>query len=168
MNLTKKERLSFIYQLRILEALYPSDAPAYARDRTALEEGYALHYSWMTNNLSKDLSEKDCGEVLDILDMYRALTFSLKDLPKNDKLHTHHLAKFRGFDGNNEGQLMGYVRYLMVDLDRFDELKQEGSLTVNSHTPMLDTYRTMLERWKETGQSFDLSPDNIAHILGRY
>lgn len=36
MELTKKERLSFIYQLRILEALYPDDADYYAKNRKAL------------------------------------------------------------------------------------------------------------------------------------
>ena len=44
MHLTKKERLSFIYQLRLLEALYPDDNAGYAQMRGALEEGFASEY----------------------------------------------------------------------------------------------------------------------------
>jgi uncharacterized protein YfbU (UPF0304 family) len=32
------------------------------------------------------MSEADCREVLDILDMYRAVTFGLNEVPKDDPL----------------------------------------------------------------------------------
>ena len=123
MELSKKERLAFIYQLRILEALYPDEAAEFANHRTALENGYVLHYDWMAEYLSEEMSEAECREVLDILDMYRAITFSINKLDKNDALHKHRLAKFPGFDGNNEGRQMSYARYYIVDLDRYSELR---------------------------------------------
>ncbi len=113
MNLTKKERLSFIYQLRILEALYPDDANYYARNRTALEEGYTLHYEWMVEHLYDELSEDECREVLDILDMYSEIAWGVEKLEEGDELKEHHLARFPGFDGNNETNLMSYVRYFV-------------------------------------------------------
>ena len=166
MELTKKERLAFIYQLRILEALYPSEATEFAQNRTALEEGFALHYDWLFESLHDDLSEKECQEVLDILDMYRAITFGLQKLDEGDDLQKHDLAKFRGFDGNHEGQLMAYVRYFIVDLGRYDELKEGKLPSFNSHQKMLTTYQNMIQRWRGIESRFELSREQIADILG--
>ncbi|WCM26296.1 YfbU family protein [Sphingomonas sp. QA11] len=166
MELTKKERLGYIYQLRILEALYPDEAIDFARKRTALEDGYSLHYEWLTETLSDDMSAEECREVLNILDMYRAITFALQKLDEGDALRGHRLAKFLGFDGNNEGQLMAYVRYFIMDLDRFDELKEGKFPSFNSHMPMLDTYRAMLERWNLIEDRFEPSRAQIAAVLG--
>ena len=166
MELTKKERLAFIYQLRMLEALHPNEAADFAQKRTALEDGFALHYDWLFESLSDELSEEECREVLDILDMYRAITFGLQKLDKSDALREHHLAKFRGFDGNNEGQVMAYVRYFIVDLDRYPELKEGKLPSFNSHTPMLATYQEMFQRWKEIATTFELSREQIAAVLG--
>lgn len=166
MELTKKERLAFIHQLRILEALYPNEATDFAQKRTALEDGFVLHYDWLFESLSDELSEEECREVLDILDMYRAIAFGLRKLDEGDALREHHLAKFRGFDGNNEGQLMAYVRYFIVDLDRYDELKEGKLPSFNSHTQMLATYQAMLLRWKVIERKVELSREQIAAVLG--
>lgn len=166
MKLTEKERLSFIYQLRILEALYPDDAPYYARHRVAIEEGYALHYDWMTEHLFDELSEDQCREVLSILDMYRAIYDAVTRLEAGDPLAAHHLSKFSGFDGNNESHLMSYVRYYVVDLERYSEFAVGEYPGFNSHCPMLDTYRRMLARWGEFDRSFRLTKDQLAHVLG--
>lgn len=166
MELSKKERLSFIYQLRILEALYPDDADYYAKNRTALEEGYTLHYDWMFEHLYDELSEEQCREVIDILDMYSEIAWGLQKLDEGDELKKHHLAEFRGFDGNNETHLMAYARYFVVDLDRFAVLKKDEYPYFNSHCPMLETYRTMLERWRSLGSKHNLGREQIATILG--
>ena len=166
MELTKKERLGLIYQLLILEALYPDNAEDYAKHRTALEKGFVLQYDWMTEYLNDELSEEDCREVLNILDMYRAITFGVAELPADDEVRKHHLAKFPGFDGNNETHQMAYVRYFVVDLNRFSELRQDEYPYFNSHCPMLDTYRRMLERWEPLENKFKLSRENIALVLG--
>jgi len=166
MELTKKERLAFIYQLRILEALYPSEAPYFSQNRTALENGFSLHYGDLSESLNDELSEEQCKEVLDILDMYRAITFGLRELDDGDDLRDHHRAKFIGFDGNNEGQLMAYVRYFIVDLDRYDELKEGKFSSFNSHMPMLPTYQEMLTRWALLDKKHKLSRDDIVAVLG--
>ena len=139
MKLTKIERLSFIHQLRILEALYPDESTNFANQRIALENGFSLHYDWMAEHLSNEMTEVQCREVLDILDMYRSITFGLQKLGEDDPLRQHNLSIFRGFDGNNEGQLMSYVRYFIMDLDRYDELKKGKLPSFNSHMPMLET-----------------------------
>lgn len=166
MELTKKERLAFIYQLKILENLYPDEAVDYANYRTALEGGYALHYDWMTEHLSDEMSVDECREVLDILDMYRVITDGIAKLDATDSLKKHRLSKFLGFDGNNEGQKRSYARYFIVDLDRYSELKDGEYPSLNSHTRMLETYQTMLARWKALPNKFEPSRSDIATILG--
>lgn len=166
MHLTKSERLSLIFQMKILEKLYPEEAAQFSQNRIALEEGFTLHYEWLFESLRDEMSEEDCQEVLDILDMYRAITFSLQKFDGADDLKKHRLAKFKGFDGNNEGQRMDYVRYFIVELERYDELKQGKLPTFNSHTRMLPTYQKMLQRWDETGRSFEMSREQISIVFG--
>jgi uncharacterized protein len=167
MELTKKERLSFIHQFRILEALYPEEAADFAKHRTALEDGYVLHYDWMFEQLDDELSEADCREVLEILDMFRAIHYGLADLDPNDALQKHGNAKFSGFDGNHEGKQMAYAHYFIVDLGRFSELKTSEYPGFNSHWPTLETYRSMLVVWKEisTPSRFKLSRGQLQTIL---
>ncbi len=171
MDLTKKERLILSLQLRVLEKLYPEEEQDFAIQRRALEDGYALHYEWMTNQFSDELSVEQCREVLEILDMFRALTFSFARAEENN----HELRnlrrqdiKFRGFDGNNETAHMGYVQYFILDLKRFQELVGEGGFDdFNSHQPMLDTYREMLGVWRQYENRFELSIEQIEKILRR-
>ncbi len=158
----KLKRFELINQLLILEKLYPDEAGYYAKNRKALEYGFELHYSWLTENLSDGLSEQQCKEVLDIMDMYRSITFSWKRINPDKELPNEY--KFRGFDGNNEGDLRSYVQYFVVELDRFEELRYGQSFpSFNSHTLMLETYRKQLEVWKKF--DFDLSENEIASVM---
>lgn len=63
MKLTKIERLLLTNQMLILEKLYPEDARYYARHRTALQEGYAIHYKDLFQHIDDDeLLEEACRE----------------------------------------------------------------------------------------------------------
>ena len=166
MELTEKERLAFIFQLRILEKLYPDEATHFAKKSNALEQGFTYEYELIAEGLHAELSVVDCKKVLNILEMYRAITFSLKKLAKDDTLRHHHLATFNGFDGNNETSLMLYVRYYIIDLNRFEELKEVPLPSFNSHLPMLNTYQKMFKRWKELGKAHTLSQEQISTVLG--
>ncbi|MGG5870195.1 YfbU family protein [Pseudomonas peli] len=158
----KLKRYELINQLLILEKLYPEEADYYSRNRKALENGYELHYSWLTENINDGLSEEQCKEVLDILDMYRSITFSWQRLHDGEEIPEN--LKFRGFDGNNETELMGYVQYFIIELDRFEELKYgKEHPYFNSHHPTLEMYRRMLTIWKE--YDFDLTNEQIASIM---
>lgn len=158
----KLERLNFINQYLILERLYPEDADYYARNRKALEQGYELHYSWLTEHIYDDLPEQTCKEILDILDMYRSITFSLLSLSPNADIDDKY--KFLGFDGNNETEYMGYVQYFINDLDRFRELTYgEKYCDFNSHCPMMPKYKKMLAIWR-SGKKHNLSMSEINQI----
>ena len=163
--LTKIERLLLVNQFKILEKIYPEEADYYSQHREALEAGYVLHYDWLFEQLWDEISKEKCREVIDILSMYRAVTFSERKLDKNDRID-HRFLKFRGFDGNEESQLMAYAEYFVQNLRRFTELKYGSDRAdFNSHMPMLDEYRAMLEEWKKCTDINELSREEILRIL---
>jgi uncharacterized protein YfbU (UPF0304 family) len=165
MELSKMDRLSLSFQLKILEKLYPEEADYYAQNRKAIEEGYALHYDWLFEHIYEGLNVEECKEVLDILDMYRAITFSIEDIEDKTDLDSPFI-KFSGFDGNNESKQMAYTRYFIYDLDRYQELKYgKDYRDFNSHCPLLDKYRKMLVEWKKSRNPHQLSKETIMRIV---
>jgi len=171
MDLDKKDRLILANQYRILEALYPDEAAEFARSRKALENGYKLQYHSLIEFISDEMSEEKCREVLDILDLHRAMLFSLRDKPPSERGGlTEEDVRFLGFDGNNEPEQYSYANYYVNDLGRYQELAEGRSyVDLNSHHETLGRYRNMLRLWKDLpGQNkFKLSPDQIRTILAR-
>lgn len=165
-KLSKVERLLLSNQYRILEKLYPEDSDYYEVNRKAIEEGFELHYEDCFSLLSNDtLSEDDCSEVIDILQMYRSLTFSNEE----GKYGLDEKIKFYGFDLNDEyeGKRVIYARYFINDLDRFSELKYGNNYAeCNSHYPRMSKYRRMLNVWKSLNKRYDiLTKEEILKII---
>ena len=168
---SKLERLLLSNQYKILEKLYPDEADYYSQHRIALEKGYELNYSWAFDNIYDGLSEEGCREVIDILNMYRVITFSAKELEIEQDFRSHPWFIFPGFDGNNESSQLSYCRYFIVELGRFNELRREGDYQdFNSHAPTLCKYRAMLREFRKA-QSGDvilkpsLTKEEISRIL---
>ena len=166
MKLDIKERLTLSYQLKILEKLYPEDKEYYAKHRKAIEDGYELHYDWITEHLSEGLTSEECTFVLDVLDMYAAFHFSFKQLKSPTKL-TEKAVKFPGFDGNHETMYMAYTKYFIEDLDRFNEIRESTNGYYNSHSQMIPKYRKMLDKWKEYKQpyTYELTEDQVFELV---
>ena len=168
MDLTRFERLMLSNQFKILEGLYPEEKEYYELHRKALDEGYKLHYEDAFESLSSDeLTEEECREVLDIFNMYRALTFSYEKLDDKSGI-TQESIKFKGFDGNDEeeGKRLSYTRYFIMDLDRFEELKYNIERpSFNSHSLMLQSYRRMLSAWDSINRKHVLERDEIIRIV---
>ena len=167
MDLSKKDRLIIANQLKILEKLYPEEADDYVKHRMAIENGYKLHYSWLLAHLSDEMSEEDCREVLDILNMYRALKFSYKELDDKSGIDEKKI-RFAGFDGNMEGNQYYYTNYFIIDLDRFNELRDGSEYPdFNSHHPMLEKYKKMLGVWNgfQDEDKFHLDKERIERVL---
>ncbi len=166
MNLTKKDRIILSNQLKILEKLYPDEAEYYANHRKAIEYGFRLHYSWIAEHIDDDeMSEEECKEVLDILDMYRAITYSYKKIRSETNIDENEI-RFRGFDGNNETKQFSYTNYFINDLGRFKELKFGSEYPdFNSHCPMIEKYRRMLTIWNSYTDKFNLSEEQIKELL---
>nr|DAV88446.1 MAG TPA: YfbU domain protein [Caudoviricetes sp.] len=150
-ELTEKERLSYILQLEILEKLSP-EKHQYTELKDALSNGFTYHYNdlvdfFLDNN---ELSIEESRLVLDILEMYRGLIFSAT------KLGWENMGKvtFLGFDGNDsiEAKMRNYVRYLIEELGRYDEIKKFSNMDYNSHSEMLPKYKRMLSLFNEIPQ----------------
>ena len=165
MDLSKFERLIISNQFKILEKLYPEEAEYYSKHRKALENGYKLHYQWIVENLYDEMSEEECQEVIDILSMYRSLTYSYQKLEDKSGIEESDI-RFPGFDGNNETNQYSYTNYFIIELDRFKELTGGSEYAdFNSHCPMLDLYRRMLSKWKNLKDRNNLTEDEIISIV---
>jgi uncharacterized protein YfbU (UPF0304 family) len=148
MKLSRTERWILSNQYRILETLYPAEAASYARNREALDSGYELHYGWMAERIYDEddmLSEEDCREVMQILNMYLALKRSYEALQDKSGIEEWQI-KFSGFDGNNETTRLAYMRYLNEEGEAYADLDRGDNF--NSHMPSLDGYRRQLAEWK--------------------
>ncbi|MBI1299923.1 YfbU family protein [bacterium] len=166
MDLTIQQRVIIANQLRILEKLYPDEAEYYANHRVALERGFKLHYSWLAEFLDQDeMSEEESREVLNILEMYRAITFSYRKLQGQTSILEDSI-RFPGFDGNTEGRQFSYVNYFIFDLGRYPELLADtGYSDFNSHSPKLDVYREKMSIWNTFTDKYNLSEDQIRRLL---
>jgi len=167
MDLTNKERVIIANQLKILEKLYPDEAKYYADHRKAIEYGFKLHYSWVAEHIDEDeMSEEECMEVLNVLDMHRSITYSYYRIKEKTDLALDDI-RFRGYDGNNETREFSYTNYFITDLGRFDELRFGAEYPdFNSHCPMAGKYQRMLAIWENYPDKFDLSDEQIKELLG--
>ena len=166
MKLDLKDRLIISNQLKILERLYPDEAEYYSQHRTAVERGYSLHYSWLVEHFHDEMTDAECSEVLNVLDMYRAIAFSYDKLTDKSGIDEYFL-EFKGFDGNNESKQFSYVQYFILGLGRFNELRYGAKYPdFNSHMPTLEKYRKMLEEWDQLGKPIELNKKTLIQLLG--
>ena len=161
MKLTDQERIILINQNRILALLDKTNADQYRKVITVLEKGLEAEYEGMY--LEDPMSEADCKEVLDILAMFNALHYSYDSL--EDKSGIEEAAvKFVGFDGQNEGRQLGYARYLIEQDNRYTHPVEGEDL--DSHCPVIDDYREMLERYKALGEPHLLTREQLLEVIG--
>jgi uncharacterized protein YfbU (UPF0304 family) len=169
MKLTRVERLILSNQYKILEFLDRQNASDYASRRAIIESGYELHYEDSAQHISPEkhcLTEDDCREVIDILSMFRDLKQSYEALSDKGGVEPWSI-EFRGFDSNHEARQLGYCRFFCdSDGGRFTELNRGDDF--NSHAPILDAYRRMLEVWRpivRQGRGRSLTIDQIREIV---
>ncbi len=160
MTLTKTERLILINQYRALAVMNPKEEKHYAEACEILENGYALEYTVLFQPISDELTEDECREVYDILDMYRALKAGYDKL--DDKTGIDGRISFGGFDQNEETARYEYVRFLIVDQGRWEE---SNIPDLNSHWPMLESYRKMLREWHNSTDRMALTRDDVGRII---
>lgn len=164
MNLTKLQRLFLYNQYLILEKLDPENAEIYSMFKEVLKEGYTLEYSSMFQYFDEEMTEEKCTEVYDILDMYNSLNISydrLSDQSEIDKNEIH----FLGFDENNEGEQYSFASFLIYDLGKYEYFRETKD--INSHSPTMGMYRSMLSVWKSLPvvKRYELNAQQIQAIL---
>lgn len=165
MKLSKKDRIILANQYKILSKLDVDSSEKYEELVEILENGYEIFYNQIGGWISNDHPEEDGRFVLDILDLYRAID-DLKRKTKDDRILNHIYSIFRGFDGNNEAEELSFCRFLVIKQGKFQEQKKyllENDY-FNSHVPMMDKYRAMLEKSKGI-DIWNMSIDEALGIL---
>jgi uncharacterized protein YfbU (UPF0304 family) len=163
-TLNKFERLLLANQYHVLSLLEQSNSAHYEKMQEALENGYESYYEdeifrWIFDGLSVS----ECALVIDAMDMYSAIQRSYDALDDKAEIEEGR-TKFPGFDGNHETAYMGYARFVVEKEGRFRFLKPYKE-DFNSHTPMLDRYRRMIDNWKLTSNHYELTQEEIIAIL---
>ena len=165
-TLDKKERLFLSNQMEILknqQIIINSisnreesevDTSYYDNQIKALREGFELHYEDAFEGIYDGLSIEDCKFVLDVLEMYRGITYSYMALKRDSKLNKlgDSDIAFPGFDLNTETEYYSYCKYFILDLDRYSEIQEYAGkyFDYNSHTSTtIPKYRRQLMIWQE-------------------
>ncbi len=162
MELTRKDRLLLWNQYSILEILQPNDADHYKKLKTILEDGYHLHYDDLWPHIDEvGFSEEAAREVISILGMFEVIQDSLANVGTIKGIEDW-MVQFAGFDGNNECDQLGYLRFLVDQQERFKHVVTKRDY--NSHAPLLGRYREMLARYVELGSPRLLNGDQIRRV----
>jgi uncharacterized protein YfbU (UPF0304 family) len=155
MRIADRQMLAMLH--RILARVLPEGANDvdgdldYQLERArVIESGFTGEYWREFAGFRTELSKRDCGRVLDILDMFRVITYSIQRLEKDGDPVSGDMVRrleFQGFDHNDglEWHMASYVKYLMSD-GRWAELRPQlgHNDDGNSHRRMLDVYTRML------------------------
>jgi uncharacterized protein YfbU (UPF0304 family) len=172
MNLPLETRLLLANQYRLLELSAPDEGirEHYRNAVTILERGYELEYHTITDSFFEPMSEEECREVYDILEMLSDLKFAYGEVGEASGVDEVAIS-FRGFDGNNEAKWLAYASFLMTELGKWADLAPARRDGLNSHMPMLGRYRAMLRVWRPVRENhisnFDataLTSDEIKQI----
>lgn len=161
-SFSTRDRLMLSLLHRILARVLPEGANDEDGDKDyqlqkaeILESGFTGEYWFEVAGFETELSNQDCRRVIDILQMFRIITFSIDRLEGDGKPIDSKLARslrFSGFDHNDslEGHMARYVRYQMRDKNHWEELQPQvaESDNGNSHMQMLGIYMRMLTEYR--------------------
>lgn len=179
LSLSRKERLSYVLQLRILQKLSDNEYEKRELDEKidAFAEGYEGMYEDIFNDLGvydDSLSNDECEKVWNILEMYRGIIYSFNNLVGNKAITELKQSNvvFPGFDEHDdlECKMMFFVRYFVGKMGRFSEISQISDPDFNSHAPMLNHYEDMLKIWKgyvndQSQNQYMMSEEQIIGLL---
>ncbi|ARU06138.1 hypothetical protein CCO03_16970 [Comamonas serinivorans] len=151
------ERLILANQYEILAELNEDDD--LRRVSQHFKDGHKWLYDQVLDNLSPNLSKDDEEFVLSVMELYRSLDSSYDALTDKAGLTPRDVA-YKGFDGNNEAELMGFAKALN-DAGRYTE--SDGEL--NSHTQMSSYYQRLIARHEEMGSPQRMTAEQIQSLL---
>ncbi|GAB7227059.1 YfbU family protein [Vibrio rotiferianus] len=164
MEMSNAQRLILSNQYNLMSQLDPNNGAKYKRLQTIVERGYELQM----RELNKDfgcITETECREIIDIMEMYHAMQESNKMLDDEErgKVDQRRL-QFLGFDIATEAQQVHYVRFL-VDSEGLYPQFDKADHHFNSQMPMLDKYRRMLKTWRNCPRQYHLCANELAQIF---
>ena len=178
MTLTQTERILLISSLQTLKAqllglkaqgALPDDGPTiggcdFAIE--ALEMGFTVYYPGVADAVGApfvgdEIPHEECVFTLDVLGMFRQILDYREENPE-DKAAKTPLLDFMGFDGNYEGRHASLAEFAVKRAGYYPELKGKK---FRGHFPMVDRYRRMVERWRNSPDRARLTRTDVADIL---
>ncbi len=161
--------LSDVYQKLGLEG---GIDPEFVRSAIFKDQLWAFSWKYTGIQFSDDETPEIVKDVVDVLDMWSFIELAYDKLSDTEKETLKEQAhpfgdnpRFTGFDGNHETEYMSVARFLINDLERFDEFKGRS---MNSHRPSIEGYRRMLSAFEPIRSTLafrDLGVDQLAAIL---
>ena len=164
LQLSLKDRLFLSNQYRILESLDPSAVARYRQNRDIVENGYEVHYPTLAESFHAGMNFDLCREVLDVLDMFAILRLSYDAAGAPAGIDKTGL-RFDGFSSDFEEEMLAYVRYFILKLDRYPSLRTSEEDNFAAPAPMLEVYRRMLKVWDDVGRHRLLSSAELARVV---
>ncbi len=164
MEMTNAQRLILSNQYILMSQLDPENSAKYKRLQKIVERGYELQMCELNKEFGC-LSEAQCREVIDIMEMYHAMQESHRMLDEESRkdVDTRRL-NFLGYDIATEGQLVNYVRFL-VDSEGLYPQFDKGDHHFNSQIPMAEKYRRMLATWRHCPRQYHLCANELLQIF---
>lgn len=164
MEMTNAQRLILSNQYYLMSQLKPENEAKYSRLQTIVERGYELQMRELDKQFGK-ITEEECREVINIMEMYHAMQESNKMLTEKDRNQVdQRRLQFLGFDIASEHQLVNYVRFL-VDSEGLYPQFDKSDHHFNAQMPMLDKYRRMLTTWRNCPRQYHLSSTEFTQIF---
>ena len=147
MEMTNAQRLILSNQYKLMSQMDPENSTKYQRLQTIVERGYELQMRELNKEFGC-LTESECRETIDIMEMYHAMQESNKMLSDAERKDVdQRRLQFLGFDIASEAQSVNYVRFL-IDSEGLYPQFDKADHHFNSQMPMLEKYRRMLTTWR--------------------
>ncbi len=164
MEMTNAQRLILSNQYILMSQLDPANAEQYKRLQTIIERGYELQMTELNKEFGA-ISEAQCREVIDVMEMYHAMQESYKmlDSKLNSDVDARRL-NFLGYDSASEAQLVNYVRFLINTEGLYPQFER-GEHHFNSQVAMGEKYRRMLTTWRNCPRQYHLSANELNKII---
>ena len=164
MEMTNAQRLILSNQYYLMSQMDPESSAKYQRLQTIVERGYELQMRELNKEFGC-LTEAECREIIDIMEMYHAMQESNKMLADEERKEVdQRRLQFLGFDIASEAQIVHYVRFL-TDSEGLYPQFDKADHHFNSQMPMLDKYRRMLTTWRNCPRQYHLCATELSQIF---
>lgn len=164
MEMTNAQRLILSNQYYLMSQMDPENSAKYQRLQTIVERGYELQMRELNKEFGC-LTEAECREIIDIMEMYHAMQESNKMLAEDERKDVdQRRLQFLGFDIASEAQIVHYVRFL-VDSEGLYPQFDKADHHFNSQMPMLEKYRRMLTTWRNCPRQYHLCATELSQIF---
>ncbi|WP_135383964.1 YfbU family protein [Vibrio tasmaniensis] len=164
MEMTNAQRLILSNQYYLMSQMDPENSAKYQRLQTIVERGYELQMRELNKEFGC-LTEAECREIIDIMEMYHAMQESNKILADQERAEVdQRRLQFLGFDIASEAQIVHYVRFL-VDSEGLYPQFDKADHHFNSQMPMLEKYRRMLTTWRNCPRQYHLCATELSQIF---